>query len=163
MRKRRSASTSREPAATGIQGFDPIAGGGLPRGLTTLLIGGPGTGKTLFALETLVRGAVEHDEPGLFVSLEEPRERALERLSGFDWAPRGRRRSRSLDVIDATSIAGDVSSGDFDLSGLLAVVEARAADLGARRIAIDGIDLLLAERGASWSASTRRRARSCAT
>src|SRR5689334_4757081 len=56
---------------TGIRGFDELTGGGLPRGRPTLVCGGPGCGKTLFALEFLVRGAVDYGEPGLFVSFEE--------------------------------------------------------------------------------------------
>jgi replicative DNA helicase len=42
-------------APTGIAGFDEITGGGLPRGRTTLLVGRSGTGKTVLALQFLVR------------------------------------------------------------------------------------------------------------
>ena len=58
-------------AATGIAGLDEITGGGLPRGRTTLLYGPPGCGKTLLAMEFLVRGASEYDEPGVFIAFEE--------------------------------------------------------------------------------------------
>ena len=58
-------------APTGIQGLDEITGGGLPQGRPTLICGGPGCGKTLFATEFLVRGATEYGEPGLFVAFEE--------------------------------------------------------------------------------------------
>lgn len=54
-------------APSGIQGLDEITGGGLPRGRPTLVTGGAGSGKTLLAMELLVRGATEYDEPGLFV------------------------------------------------------------------------------------------------
>src|ERR1700747_430258 len=57
--------------ATGIDGFDEVTGGGLPTGRPTLVCGGPGCGKTLFAMEFLVRGATQFDEPGVFVSVEE--------------------------------------------------------------------------------------------
>src|SRR6266403_1597003 len=56
---------------TGIEGFDSITGGGLPRNRTTLLLGGPGSGKTVFALQTLVNGARQFGEPGIFVAFEE--------------------------------------------------------------------------------------------
>src|SRR5258707_7414975 len=56
---------------TGIEGFDLITGGGLPRNRTTLLLGGPGSGKTVFALQTLVNWARQFGEPGIFVALEE--------------------------------------------------------------------------------------------
>ena len=53
---------------TGIQGLDEITGGGLPRDRPTLVCGGAGCGKTLFAVEFLVRGAVRFGEPGVFMS-----------------------------------------------------------------------------------------------
>jgi circadian clock protein KaiC len=56
---------------TSIQGFDEITGGGLPKGRPTLVCGGPGCGKTLFAMEFLVRGAMVYNEPGVFISFEE--------------------------------------------------------------------------------------------
>src|ERR1700676_1779531 len=55
-------------ASTGIVGFDEITGGGLPRGRTTLLVGGPGSGKTVFALQYLINGARSYGEPGIFVA-----------------------------------------------------------------------------------------------
>ena len=58
-------------AATGIQGLDEITLGGLPRGRPTLISGGAGSGKTLFGLEFLVRGATQYNEPGVFMSFEE--------------------------------------------------------------------------------------------
>ena len=58
-------------ASTGIKGLDEITGGGLPRGRPTLVSGGAGSGKTLFGLEFLVRGATEYNEPGVFISFEE--------------------------------------------------------------------------------------------
>src|ERR1700736_5653108 len=61
----------RTKARTGIAGFDAITDGGLPRGRTTLLVGGPGSGKTIFALQFLVHGAQEFKEPGIFVTFEE--------------------------------------------------------------------------------------------
>src|SRR4026207_2264452 len=60
-----------QKAATGIPGLDEVAGGGLPAGRPTLVSGGAGSGKTLFALEFLVRGATQFDEPGVFMSFEE--------------------------------------------------------------------------------------------
>src|SRR5512142_1080599 len=58
-------------APSGIHGLDEITGGGLPRGRPTLVCGGPGCGKTLLALEFLVRGAQDYGEPGVFISFEE--------------------------------------------------------------------------------------------
>jgi KaiC/GvpD/RAD55 family RecA-like ATPase len=61
-------------APSGIRGLDEITGGGLPRGLPTLICGGAGCGKTLFAMEFLVRGVTEYGEPGVFIAFEETAE-----------------------------------------------------------------------------------------
>src|SRR3954466_10420019 len=73
-------------APTGIDGLDEITDGGLPRGRPTLICGGPGCGKTLLSVEFLVRGALDHGEPGVFLAFEE-RESELARnvrSLGFD-------------------------------------------------------------------------------
>jgi circadian clock protein KaiC len=72
-------------APSGITGLDGITGGGLPRGRTTLLVGGPGCGKTLVALQFLVHGARELREPGIFVAFEEAPERIVANADGFGW------------------------------------------------------------------------------
>ena len=68
--RRRTAIASRK-VPTGISGFDEITGGGLPRGRTVLVQGGPGSGKTIFGLQFLVNGARFFKEPGIFVAFEE--------------------------------------------------------------------------------------------
>jgi circadian clock protein KaiC len=72
-------------AATGIEGFDAVSRGGLPRGRTTLLKGGPGAGKTVFALQCLANAARKRREPGLFVAFEESSHQILANAAGFDW------------------------------------------------------------------------------
>ncbi|MEY2499643.1 MAG: circadian clock protein KaiC, partial [Verrucomicrobiota bacterium] len=71
---------------TGIRGLDEITGGGLPAGRPTLVCGGAGCGKTLLAMEFLVRGATEYGEPGVFMAFEETREELTENVAslGFD-------------------------------------------------------------------------------
>src|SRR5512134_1876964 len=71
---------------TGIQGLDEITGGGLPRGRATLVCGGAGCGKTLFAMEFLVRGITEYGEPGVFMAFEETAEELAANVAslGFD-------------------------------------------------------------------------------
>ena len=71
---------------TSIQGFDEITGGGLPKGRPTLVCGGAGCGKTLFAMEFLVRGATLYNEPGVFISFEETAEELAANVAslGFD-------------------------------------------------------------------------------
>ena len=50
---------------TGIQGLDEITGGGLPKGRPTLVCGSAGCGKTVLAMEVLLRGALQYNEPGV--------------------------------------------------------------------------------------------------
>ncbi len=79
------ARMTKKNASTGIAGLDEITLGGLPYGRTTLLVGGPGSGKTIFALQFLVQGARVCDEPGVFVAFEESSERIMANADGFGW------------------------------------------------------------------------------
>jgi circadian clock protein KaiC len=71
--------------ATGIQGFDEITEGGLPKGRPTLVCGGAGSGKTLFGMEFLVRGGLQYDEPGVFVSFEESEQELAQNVTSLGW------------------------------------------------------------------------------
>src|SRR5690242_21898822 len=106
-RQRRSTRTRSSPApsslakvATGIDGFDEITGGGLPQGRPTLVCGGPGCGKTLFALEFLIHGALR-GENGVFVSFEETEEDILKNAAalGFDIPDLIKRKRLALEYI----------------------------------------------------------------
>jgi circadian clock protein KaiC len=86
--KLKSGATNRSlpKALTGIQGLDEITGGGFPRGRPTLICGSAGAGKTLLAIEFLVRGATEFKEPGVFMAFEETAAELAQnvRSLGFD-------------------------------------------------------------------------------
>ena len=130
-------------APTGITGFDEITGGGLPRGRTTLLAGGPGSGKTLFSLGFLVHGAQACKEPGIFVAFEETSKRIVANAEGFGWKLSELQRKK-LFFMDAQPKVDLIQSGNFDLSGMLAALEAKAQEICARRIVLDAVDVLLA-------------------
>lgn len=130
-------------ARTGIDGFDEITLGGLPRGRTTLLEGGPGSGKTIMALQTLVNGARLDNEPGIFVAFEENSTRIVTNAASFGW-DLPELQKKKLFFLDAQPSPGLMVSGDFDLSGMLAAVEAKAQEIKARRIVFDAVDVLLA-------------------
>ena len=72
-------------APTGINGFDEITGGGLPHDRTSLLVGGPGSGKTIFSLQFLLHGAEHCKEPGIFVAFEETSKRIVTNAESFGW------------------------------------------------------------------------------
>jgi circadian clock protein KaiC len=130
-------------APTGITGFDEITGGGLPRSRTTLLLGGPGSGKTILSLQFLVHGAQHCNEPGVFVAFEESSKRIVANAESFGWNLAELRRKK-LYFMDAQPMSDLVQSGNFDLSGMLAALEAQTDTMGARRIVFDALDVVLA-------------------
>jgi circadian clock protein KaiC len=129
-------------APSGITGFDEITGGGLPRGRTTLVLGGPGSGKTVFALQYLVNGARTYGEPGIFVAFEETSKRIIANAESFDWKLSQLQR-RKLLFVDAQPKFDLVQTGDFDLCGMLAGLGLQASQIKARRIVFDALDIVL--------------------
>jgi circadian clock protein KaiC len=131
-----------EKAPTGISGLDEMTGGGLPIGRTSLMVGGPGSGKTIFALQFLAHGAQSCGEPGIFVAFEETSARIMANAQGFGWnlpdlCP------DKLFFVDAQPSPELIQSGSFDLGGMLAVLGAQAEEMGARRIVFDALDIVL--------------------
>jgi len=129
--------------ATGLQGFDEISRGGLPRNRTSLVMGGSGTGKTVFALQTLVNAARELKQPGIFVAFEEGADEIFANAATFGWRLPALAKSE-LFFLDARLSPTVVQSGDFELGGMLAILVAKKQELGAAWIVFDGIDVLLA-------------------
>jgi circadian clock protein KaiC len=129
-------------AATGITGFDSMTDGGVPEGRTTLLVGGPGSGKTIFALQFLVHGARACKQPGIFVAFEEAPSRIVANLAHFGWNI-GALTPNRLGFMDAQPTAELLHSGDFDLRGMLAGLGAQVKKIGARRIVFDALDVVL--------------------
>lgn len=127
---------------TGMKGFDEISNGGLPRARTTLVMGGPGCGKTVFALQTLVNGARDGGEAGLFVAFEESTRQIIANAATFGWDLPALQRKK-LFFLDAHLSPDIVTAGDFDLEGMLGLLEVKAREMGATRIVFDGIDVLL--------------------
>jgi circadian clock protein KaiC len=128
---------------TGIQGFDEITGGGVPRGRTTLVAGGPGCGKTIFGMQFLANGASDFGESGIFVAFEEAAARLIANAESFGWRLRQLRKKKIL-FVDAQLKLDAVQSGDFDLCGMLAGLELQAKQIKAKRIVFDALDMVLA-------------------
>ncbi|MDB6023763.1 MAG: hypothetical protein JWQ04_3620, partial [Pedosphaera sp.] len=127
-------------AATGIQGFDDITGGGVPQGRTTLVMGGPGSGKTVFALQSLVAGARE-GEPGILVTFQESPRQLAENAASFGWDIAELEKDK-LVILDSRIRPNAFKSIQLYLSGMLAGIRVVANEMGAKRIAFDGIDTL---------------------
>lgn len=141
--KKTHSSPRMKRALTGIKGLDEITHGGLPAGRTTLLEGGPGSGKTILALQMLVNGVRDSDEPAIFVAFEESSERIVANAGNFGWNLPALKK-KHLFFLDAQPAPELVHSGSFDLSGMLAALGAKVREMGARRIVIDAVDIVLA-------------------
>jgi circadian clock protein KaiC len=130
-------------AATGISGLDEVTRGGLPMGRPTLVCGPAGCGKTLLAMEFLVRGITEFGEPGVFVAFEETVDELVQNVAsmGFDLQ---QLQDDGLLVMDHVRIApGDLEeTGAWDLSGLLIRLGAAIDEVGAKRVVLDTIETL---------------------
>ena len=130
---------------TGIQGLDEITGGGLPLGRPTLVCGGTGCGKTLLAAEFLVRGAVQFDEPGVFMSFEEtePELQANVASLGFDLTSLVRHKKILVDHvhIDRSEFQ---ETGEYDLEGLFVRLGYAIDSIGAKRVVLDTLEALFA-------------------
>lgn len=132
-----------ERVKTGIEAFDDLVMGGLPRGRTTIVGGTPGSGKTVFATQFLAHGITDRDEPGVFVTFEESPSEIEVNMASFGWDIRRWRETNKLAFVDASPRNSDqMIVGDFDLAGLLARVLHAAKNVKAKRIVLDSITQL---------------------
>ena len=147
MNKAKTGHSAKHPslpkAATGIQGLDEITGGGLPRGRPTLICGSAGCGKTLLAIEFLVRGATEFDEPGVFVAFEETAEELAQnvRSLGFDLDQLAAENKLLLDYVHVERSEIE-ETGEYDLEGLFIRLGHAIDSIGAKRVVLDTIETL---------------------
>lgn len=130
---------------TGIQGLDEITFGGFPKGRPTLICGGPGCGKTLMAIEFIVRGATLFDEPGVFMTFEEKTEELTTNVAsmGIDLQKLQKSNKIRLDYvhIDRSEIE---ETGEYDLEGLFIRIEHAINSVRAKRVVLDTIENLFA-------------------
>jgi len=140
----RASSLQLSKAPTGVVGLDDITGGGLPRGRTTLVCGSAGCGKTLLAMEFLVRGATEFGEPGVFLAFEETADELAQnvRSLGFDVQTLVARRKLLIDHvrIERSEIE---ETGEYDLEGLFLRLGSAIDAVKAKRVVIDTLETLL--------------------
>jgi circadian clock protein KaiC len=140
------AKTSRgalAKARTGITGLDEITFGGLPRGRPTLICGSAGCGKTLFGMEFLLRGALDFDEPGVFMAFEETEKDLSEnvRSLGFDIEKLIAQNKIAVDYvhIERSEIQ---ETGEYDLEGLFLRLGMAIDSVGAKRVVLDTLETL---------------------
>src|ERR1035437_2186257 len=134
-----------EKCTTGIIGLDQITGGGLPKGRPTLLCGTAGCGKTVLAMEFLVRGATEFNEPGVFMAFEETDKELTQNVAsmGFDLPALCARKKLFLDYVRVERSEIE-ETGEYDLEGLFIRLENAINAVGAKRVVLDTIESLFA-------------------
>ena len=133
-----------ERTATGIEGFDFISGGGVPKGRTTLIAGAAGTGKTVFCLEFALHGLEQAHEPVVYVPFEESPGDLRRTAGSFGWdlqAHEDEGRLRFVDAVPRTE-GQTVITGAFDLGALMSRIDHAIAAVGARRVVIDAVSTL---------------------
>jgi circadian clock protein KaiC len=132
-------------AATGIEGLDEITGGGLPAGRPTLVCGTAGCGKTMLAMEFLVRGATQFSEPGVFMMFEENASEltANVRSLGFDLKDLVARKQIVLDYVHVERSEIE-ETGEYDLEGLFIRLGHAIDSIGAKRVVLDTVEALFA-------------------
>jgi circadian clock protein KaiC len=129
-------------ARTGIDGLDKVTAGGLPRGRTTIVAGSAGCGKTLLAMEFLIRG-IELGEPGVFLAFEETEEELATNVASFGWDLERLQAEGKL-VVDYIKVEREQidMTGDYDLEALFIRLDLAIKEIGATRVALDTLEVL---------------------
>ncbi len=135
---------------TGIDGLDELLEGGFPRRRLILVSGACGTGKTIFSAQYIYKGAVEYDEPGIFVTLDERPDIIREDMLQFGWDFKAIEREGYIRIIDASIAKIGIPSEEeyampasgFDMDKLLMEIVKAAKEMGAKRVAVDSLPAL---------------------
>ena len=132
-----------EKSPTGIAGFDEVTKGGVPKGRPTIVCGGPGCGKTMFALEFLVRGATDFNEPGVLMTFEETSEEMSKNVAslGFDLNKLAAKKKLVLEYVRIEP-AEIQETGEYDLEGLFIRMRHAVKSIGAKRVVLDTLEAI---------------------
>jgi circadian clock protein KaiC len=147
---RTSGAAARDPsrrvlpkAKTGIAGLDEITAGGFPKGRPTLVCGGPGCGKTMLAMEFLVRGATEFNEPGVFMSFEETADDLTQNVASMGFDLKALQARRKLFIDEVRVARNEIhETGDYDLEALFIRLGHAIDTVGAKRVVLDTLEAL---------------------
>ena len=128
-------------ARSGIDGFDELVVGGLPRGQTVLVTGGTGTGKSTFGLQFVYKGAKVYDEPGIYVTMEEKIPSVLNNASTYGWDLEALIKNDKIALIDLSpAVAGQIRK--MEVSDIYSTIASHWKRIGAKRVVIDPITVL---------------------
>jgi circadian clock protein KaiC len=129
---------------TGIKGFDEITEGGLPKNRTTLVSGNAGSGKTLFGIDFLIKGATDFNEPGILLSFEETKDEIFKDVASLNMDLQGLVLSKKILLEHVILEHKDIQEADFNLEGLLVRLEYAIDSIGAKRVVLDSLESLFA-------------------
>jgi len=139
---KRIRATALEKVPTGFGLVDQLTGGGLPARRVTLITGAPGSGKTSFALQTLLHAA-QRGEAGVFITFNENPRHVVENAASFGW-DLPELEKNYLAVLDGRPRAGRSNEDSFDVTGLLGGLRAVSSEVNAKLVVFDSIDVMLA-------------------
>jgi len=142
-RRQKTSKAELKKIPTGISGLDNITSGGLPRGRTTLIAGSAGSGKTLFGMEFLIRGAELYNEPGVAMTFEETAEEIAENLAslGHDVTKLVHEKKLFIDYVHVERRQIE-ETGEYDLEGLFIRLDHAIKSIKAKRVLLDTIEVL---------------------
>jgi len=130
---------------TGIGGLDEITNGGLPMGRTTLVCGGPGSGKTVLGMEFLVHGILDYQEPGVFMAFEETEKELGENVASFGFDLEQMQKDGKLAIDHVFIDRGEIEeTGEYNLEGLFVRLADAIDTVKAKRVVLDTIEVLFA-------------------
>jgi len=145
-----------ERVKTGIPGFDELVAGGLPRGYCYTVTGGPGSGKTTFALQFIYNGVTKYGENGVYLTFDEPPQSIRSSALSFGMNFKELEEARKLVIVDASPIRLDVGRyvarspamlglPSFNINTVLSTVHTVAKEIDAKRVVVDSITSLLVQ------------------
>lgn len=132
-------------SSTGVDGLDEITNGGFPKGRPTLICGGAGCGKTLLSMQFLIKGITDYNEPGVFMSFEEPSDDLTLNVKSLGFDLEKLKKSKKLIVDHVRVERSEIEeAGEYDLDGLFIRLGHAIDSIKAKRVVLDTIESLFA-------------------
>jgi KaiC/GvpD/RAD55 family RecA-like ATPase len=140
-----------ENVPTGVKGLDELISGGFPEGRVILVLGGPGTGKTILASQFLYQGISLYGENGIFISLDESKEHFYSEMLKFGWDFKKAEEEGKFLFMDATRLSrvamlkekmmkeetSSLRGKQLQIDRLIEELQAKIQQIGAKRVALD--------------------------
>lgn len=140
-----------EKIKSGIQGFDDLVGGGVPARRVILVVGGPGTGKTIFGAQFLHSGIKDYNENGVFVSFDEGKSHFYSEMQQFGWDFKKAEENRKFAFLDATRVprvamlkeklykeeSKSLQGKQLSINQLIEELQGKIQTVGAKRVLVD--------------------------